>query len=563
MKKWIVLILSVVMVLGLAACGSRQNGSDESLSRNESQSNETETTKATEPSQQEDESSSETSMGTQDDSNSETSAKTPEVFGGKTLVVYYSASGNTEEVANYIASAMDGDLFEIVPTEIYTGADLDWTDEDSRVSREHDNEDERNVPLVSDTVDNWDEYDTVFIGYPNWWGDLPMPVYTFLEGYDFSGKTIIPFVTHGGSGFSDTRNTISGLQPGADISENTLSLSRNDVAESEAEIRQWAESLNLKSDTEGVSAGTENMQTEDNKTNLSGIVPDELEYIPAEYQSPSEHPGTLEKLTYQTWESFSYEERTQELTKEAWVYLPYGYSEEQKYNVFYLSHGGWSNETTVMGTDQNPRSFKYVIDHAIEDGKIQPLIIVLPTYNNTSGRDSGNYSLALQLTDQFHNELVNDLIPAVESKYSTYAEDTTQEGLKSSRSHRGFGGFSMGSVNTWCTFRYALDYFRYFMPMSGSYSTDGEYMAELVKESGHGPDDFFIFAASGTDDFAYSAFKAQIMAMGNVSDGTFQFADNEADGNLSFLEREGYVHDATASDEYTYNGLRFFWNGEQ
>lgn len=296
---------------------------------------------------------------------------------------------------------------------------------------------------------------------------------------------------------------------------------------------------------------------------LSGTVPAELEYIPDKYKSPSEHPGTLEKLTYQTWESFSYEEKTQELTKEAWVYLPYGYSENQEYNVFYLSHGGWSNETTTMGTDQNPRSFKHVIDHAIEDGKIQPLIIVLPTYNNTSGRDSGDYSLALRLTDRFHNELVNDLIPAVESRYSTYAEDTTQEGLKASRNHRGFGGFSMGSVNTWCTFRYALDYFRYFMPMSGSYSTDGEYMAELVKESGHDSDDFFIFAASGTDDFAYSAFKTQIMAMGSVSDGTFRFADNEADGNLSFLEREGYVHDAIASDEYTYNGLRFFWNREQ
>lgn len=390
-----------------------------------------------------------------------------------------------------------------------------------------------------------------------------MPVYTFLEEYDFNGKTIIPFVTHGGSSFSDTRNTISQLQPGAAISENTLSLSRNDVSESEAEIRQWAESLNLKADIKGIPAGTENMQTDSNKTNLSGTIPEELEYIPAEYKSPSEHPGTLEKLTYQTWESFSYEERTQELTKEAWVYLPYGYSEEQKYNVFYLSHGGWSNETTTMGTDRNPRSFKYVIDHAIEEGKIQPLIIVLPTYNNTSGRDSGDYSLALQLTDQFHNELVNDLIPAVENKYSTYAEDTTQEGLKASRDHRGFGGFSMGSVNTWCTFRYALDYFRYFMPMSGSYSTDGEYMAELVKESGHGPNDFFIFAASGTDDFAYSAFKAQIMAMGSVSDGTFRFADNETDGNLSFLDREGYVHDGIASDEYTYNGLRFFWNREQ
>lgn len=296
--------------------------------------------------------------------------------------------------------------------------------------------------------------------------------------------------------------------------------------------------------------------------NLSGVVPDELEYIPEEYETPSEHPGTLEKLTYQTWESFSYEEHTQELTKEAWVYLPYGYSEEDKYNVFYLSHGGWSNETSLMGTDENPRSFKYVIDHAIEDGKIQPLIIVLPTYNNTSESDSGDYGLALQLTDQFHNELVNDLIPAVESKYSTYAEDTTLDGLASSRDHRGFGGFSMGSVKTWCTFRYCLDYFRYFMPMSGSYTTDGEYMAELVRESGHDSDDFFIFSASGTNDFAYSAFKAQIMAMGNVADGTFRFANNEADGNLSFLEREGYSHDGKASDEYTYNGLRFFWNGE-
>lgn len=316
--------------------------------------------------------------------------------------------------------------------------------------------------------------------------------------------------------------------------------------------------------------GTENVQGEEEaltlssgEGNLSGTVPDELEYIPAEYKYPAEQAGTLEKLTYQTWESFSYEERTQELTKEAWVYLPYGYSEEQKYNVFYLSHGGWSNETTIMGTDEEPHSFKYVIDHAIQDGKIQPLIIVLPTYNNTSSSDSGDYSLALKLTDQFHNELLNDLIPAVEGRYSTYAEDTTPTGIAASRDHRGFGGFSMGSVNTWCTFRYCLDYFRYFMPMSGSYTTDGEYMAELVRESGHTWDDFFIFSASGTDDFAYSAFKRQIMVMGDVEDGTFRFADNEADGNLAFLEREGYTHNGTASDEYTYNGLCFFWNGEK
>ena len=296
--------------------------------------------------------------------------------------------------------------------------------------------------------------------------------------------------------------------------------------------------------------------------NLSGTVPDELEYIPDGYENPATQQGTLNKLTYDTWESFSYEQKSNKITKEAWVYLPYGYTDEEEYNVFYLSHGGWSNETTLMGTDDNPKSFKNVIDNAIQDGNIKPLIIVLPTYNNTSENDSSDYSLAIQLTNQFHNELVNDLIPAVESKYSTYAKDTTPQGLKESRDHRGFGGFSMGSVNTWNTFRYCLDYFRYFMPMSGSYTTDGEYMADLVRQQGYSSHDFFIFAASGTDDFAYSAFKAQIMAMANNSGGMFKLAKNESEGNMSFLEREGYKHDAKATDEYTYNGLRFFWNGQ-
>ena len=296
--------------------------------------------------------------------------------------------------------------------------------------------------------------------------------------------------------------------------------------------------------------------------NLSGTVPDELEYIPDGYENPATQQGTLNKLTSDTWESFSYEQKSNKITKEAWVYLPYGYTDEEEYNVFYLSHGGWSNETTLMGTDDNPKSFKNVIDNAIQDGNIKPLIIVLPTYNNTSENDSSDYSLAIQLTNQFHNELVNDLIPAVESKYSTYAKDTTPQGLKESRDHRGFGGFSMGSVNTWNTFRYCLDYFRYFMPMSGSYTTDGEYMADLVRQQGYSAQDFFIFAASGTDDFAYSAFKAQIMAMANNSGGMFKLAKNESEGNMSFLEREGYKHDAKATDEYTYNGLRFFWNGQ-
>ena len=93
--------------------------------------------------------------------------------------------------------------------------------------------------------DDLDRYDTVILGFPNWWADLPMPVYTFLESCDLSGKTIIPFVTHGGSGFSNTLNTIARLQPNAQVSGNTLSLSRNAVASGEAEVIAWAEGLGL------------------------------------------------------------------------------------------------------------------------------------------------------------------------------------------------------------------------------------------------------------------------------------------------------------------------------
>ena len=314
--------------------------------------------------------------------------------------------------------------------------------------------------------------------------------------------------------------------------------------------------------TAGVSReeSTKQKETEDMTDQLkhTGRIPAMLEEIPQEYFSPAEHAGTLNKLTYQTWESFTYEGHSQALTKEAWVYLPYGYSENQQYNIFYLSHGGWSNETTIMGTSEAPLDFKFIVDHAIEDGKMQPMILVVVTYNNTSSQDSGDYSLALKLTDQFHNELVNDIIPAVESKYSTYAENTSIEGIRGSRDHRGFGGFSMGSVNTWCTFRYALDYFRYFIPMSGNYSTDGRYMAELVKAQGYGPDDFFIYSMSGPDDFAYSGIKAQIQAMSGSE--MFTYGDTEEEGNLAWREMDGYSHGREASNLYTYNGLQFFWN---
>ncbi len=160
MKKLTAILMGVLLVFSLAACGNNQQAKDTAPEPSSEPVSDT----ISEP--EKTEQPSEMPSDSQTESEDNTNDTDVESTGGKTLIVYYSASGNTEEVANYIASATDGDLFEIVPAEIYTNADLDWTDGDSRVSREHDNEDERNVPLVSDTVDNWNEYDTVFIGYP-------------------------------------------------------------------------------------------------------------------------------------------------------------------------------------------------------------------------------------------------------------------------------------------------------------------------------------------------------------------------------------------------------------
>ena len=291
-------------------------------------------------------------------------------------------------------------------------------------------------------------------------------------------------------------------------------------------------------------------------------IPAELEEIPAAYFQPAEQAGTMVRLDYTTWESFTYEEKTQQLNKTAWVYLPYGYSDDNTYNVFYFMHGGWSNETTQLGTDERPSYLKHVIDHAIADGEMQPMIIVCPTYNNTSSEDSGDYGLAIQLTDQYHNELLYDLMPAVEGKYSTYAEETTPEGFEASRDHRGFGGFSMGSVTTWRTFEHCLPYFRYFMPSSGNLTTDARYMDAIVDFYGYDWNDFFIFACSGTSDFAYAAFNRQILNMAASSSGHFRMADNEAEGSLAYRVKEGYSHDGRAMMEYAFNGLCWFWNVE-
>jgi enterochelin esterase-like enzyme len=284
-------------------------------------------------------------------------------------------------------------------------------------------------------------------------------------------------------------------------------------------------------------------------------LPQELAVIPPGYNSPANQKGTLVELDYDTWESVTYEQQTQRLTKRAIVYLPYGYDENQRYNVFYLMHGGWSNETTTLGTPASPAAFTNVLDNAIATGEIEPLIVVCPTYNNTSPDDSASFTLALELNQNYYRELLGDLLPAVEGRYSTYAENVSPEALMNSRDHRGFGGFSMGAVATWRTFQHGLDYFRYYLPMSCGTSLDMDNV--LARAEDRDGSDYFVWIITGTDDFAHPFDEDRADILRNSR--TFTEATDDEDGNFAFHVKDGYAHDGVAASEYTYNGLRWFW----
>ena len=160
---------------------------------------------------------------------------------GNTLVVYYSATGNTEDVAKMIAEQTDGTLIEIEPKEPYSDDDLNWSDDNSRVSREHENEDERNVELVSTTADNWDSYDTVFIGYPIWWGIAAWPVDNFVKNNDFTGKMVIPFCTSSSSGLGQSGELLAEMAGTGDWQEGQRF--RSSAASSD--VQEWLNDLGI------------------------------------------------------------------------------------------------------------------------------------------------------------------------------------------------------------------------------------------------------------------------------------------------------------------------------
>ena len=220
MEKLTALLLSVVLVLSLAACGSANKPASSTTQPETSAPTEQPESSSTAPAESE----------------PETQPKT-----GKTLVVYYSASGNTERVAKDIAEAAGADLFEIVPTEVYTSDDLDWTNPDSRVSREHDDESLRDVPLTTTEVPDWDSYDTVFIGYPIWWGIAAWPVDTFVKNNDFTGKTVIPFATSSSSGMGQSGSLLADMAGTGEWQEGQ----RFSSGVSSDDVQSWVNGLGL------------------------------------------------------------------------------------------------------------------------------------------------------------------------------------------------------------------------------------------------------------------------------------------------------------------------------
>ena len=204
MKRVISIILSIVFVVSLAACGSKDIVNTDN-------------------------------GGELTDAATSAEMKTDSTQNGKILVVYYSATGSTKAVAETLAETLHADIFEIVPQNPYTDDDLNWNDEKSRVSMEHNDESRRSVPLTKDTPDHWEQYDTVYIGYPIWWGIAAWPVDGFVTANDFTGKTVIPFCTSASSGLGNSGE----LLKDATGTGNWLEGKRFSSNASKEEITEW------------------------------------------------------------------------------------------------------------------------------------------------------------------------------------------------------------------------------------------------------------------------------------------------------------------------------------
>lgn len=284
--------------------------------------------------------------------------------------------------------------------------------------------------------------------------------------------------------------------------------------------------------------------------------------VPNQYFSEATEQGQVVRIEY---ESKDYTRDDRPATrKPAYVYLPYGYDESRQYDVVYLMHGwtGTVEETfeTLGGAQKN------ILDWMIQQGDCKPVIVVSPTWDKDNRvKDWGESCEEIAV---FHNEYENDLIPAVESRFSAYAETTDRAGIVASRDHRAFGGFSLGSVTTWYIFEHCFDLQRFFLPMSGDSwhvsifggqtvpEQTAQFLTSVVQASPYGTDNgFHVWHAVGTQDARFYQTHNQAMAC-------MQLTDVFTPHNFSYHQREGGQHDYNSVVEFVYNALPFFFPPE-
>ena len=220
MKKAIAILLSLTMILGLAACGNSASQTEQPSTEDTSVESKADTNSA-------------------ENSTDKENTDNQDVQDHKVLVAYFSATGTTKGVAEHIANGLNADIYEIVPEDPYTDADLNYNDNNSRTTIEMNDPNAR--PAISGSVENMEQYDIIFVGYPIWWGEAPRIVSTFMESYDFSGKTIVPFCTSGGSGIGSSASNLERLTSGA----TWLDGRRLNGSDSQDTVMEWVNSLDL------------------------------------------------------------------------------------------------------------------------------------------------------------------------------------------------------------------------------------------------------------------------------------------------------------------------------
>ena len=286
--------------------------------------------------------------------------------------------------------------------------------------------------------------------------------------------------------------------------------------------------------------------------------------VPEEYFAPSDHPGQVVELTY---DSRDYTDAAEPaIQKTAYIYLPCGYDEtdmETRYDVLYLMHGWTMTAGDFFDTARS--GIVPMLDHMIANGDIPPVIVVCATFD--AQNQSQGFSRSVEELSVFHRDLRENLIPFVESRYHTYAQDVTEEGLRASREHRAFGGFSLGAVTTWYQFIYNLDYIKYFVPMSGDCWIMGtyggrnypvetvDYLEQVVSDGGWSGDNFYIYQGIGTDDPIWDQTDSQIQEM--LTRELFT-ADN-----LHYDIIQGGRYDIDACERYLYHALQNFFGDQE